>query len=132
MNEAQSGHFERHVMVVEPPLGEGFVPVVRIECPGVTDDCRAWDECMESGCRRPDDETLDRLSDEQPVHGQVHVRISDLGWCVPTSNCWLQTTDASDEADGLDPGRYVFDWRCEDGEYLVLSNVARLDAAGAQ
>lgn len=114
-----------HILVIAPPIAEGHYPRVTVECPGVTDSCRAWDECMEAGCRDPEDDVLDKLCNEEPVHGVVHERIGGVGWCTPTERCWPQTTDVAEALEGMEPppGRYTFRWSVEDDEYIVVHDL---------
>lgn len=62
----------------------------RLDCDGVTDACRTWQECYAPGCST---DTLDRMEedgdDEPEVHGVRHKRL-DQGWSVPTARCWLR------------------------------------------
>lgn len=77
-----------------------------VECPGVTDVCRTWWECMES--HSEDDE--ERMENEEPVHGAEHQRVGGLGWCTPGSQCFLTISDSIPEegeyATNGKPGRY--------------------------
>lgn len=101
----------------------------RLTCDGVTDACRAWLECFGVEC---DPDALERAEedgdDEPVVHGIRH-RHLDVGWCVPTDDCWLLSDPDWPEPARelrLDPGVYRVVHRYEDGgEFYTLKVVDR-------
>ncbi|MEU4399760.1 hypothetical protein [Micromonospora orduensis] len=115
-----------HVLVVTRPTEPGVIdPTYTIECPGVTDDCRSYEDC------RPEQAEIDLLDDaddEAPVaHGVRHRHLNDL-WMAATDQCYL-ATDADGVADAADelklaPGRYpvkaIFDPDFGSVEELVV------------
>lgn len=77
-----------------------------VDCPGVTDHCRALRLCEQPGC------DLDDLEhDEAEAHGQHHIWIDDAdGWYVPTTNCYLVDHDLLPDATeslGLPLGQHL-------------------------
>lgn len=95
-----------HVLIVDRVEPSGVVRW-RIECPGITDACRAWTECTD--CTPADQTRLDEGATE--AHGAHHTPIADLdAYCVPNGECLLADPAASDEAIhelGITtPGRY--------------------------
>lgn len=114
---------EPHVLVVTEVDGKRWYAV---ECPGVTNDCRAWVSCDQFG-RQCDDDTLD---EDQSAHGVEHHWI-DGDWMVPTDDCLARThfylaEVASDL--NLPPGRHPVRYDFGDGSEF---NLSVLDAAGA-
>lgn len=121
---------DQHVLVVHPAPPDDR-PHLRytVECPGTTDDCRAWMECNRRGCPPfapgSDAEEQAEADAEFTAHGVTH-RWDGAGW-LPLSWCWIAHHEAlSDAAEyllGADPapGRYPIrhetDWR---GEFLTL------------
>jgi hypothetical protein len=65
---------------------------VAVECAGVTDYCQGWAECRPCNAD-PDDD----LVNGSIVHRQVHRHVPDLGWAVPTTNCWLEQIQAGED-----------------------------------
>jgi hypothetical protein len=140
---------QHHVLVI---TDEGHGQRFAIECPGVSDFCRAWAECFEKGCpvRRdhipasptgpgcPEDCTVhgeDNEGDELEAHGQRHQYIYSVGgWCTPTVDCWLVGYgEIGDAATNLQlagaPGRYPVRHGLENDEFLTLSLLETAEAA---
>jgi hypothetical protein len=102
----------------------------KIECPGVTDACRAWAECHDDRCDHDVlDKAMDDGDDEPELHGVRHRYIGDahVGWGVPTNDCWPSTVggvyDAAQEIrTDWAPGRYPVEHGvdAEYDEYLTL------------
>jgi hypothetical protein len=99
-----------------------------VECPGISDDCRAWRVCTPCSSRAAtDDQFNDELYDEEEMHGVEHQRLMGE-WMVPTEACLVVTHDYLwDSASYVtrEPGRYpVVATFEDDGEFLVLDRVA--------
>lgn len=86
---------EPHVLVVE--LDEMDVHEFKIECPGVSDDCRAWLECSENGCTVGVEDDIDN---DVEAHGVRHHYVggAHIGWGTPTDTCWPATSGEIVEA----------------------------------
>lgn len=100
-----------------------------VDCPGVTDACRAWQECQVAGCpaNAGNSNVLWEVSDVS--HGQEHRHINDA-WMTATDRCYLLDADElPDVAETLatkpelPPGRYEVVHSFDDGaiEYLELA-----------
>lgn len=96
-----------------------------IKCPGVTDACRAWEECDD--CENVSD--YESLAETSFAHGQEH-RYLDGRWMTPTSDCYIATyEDLPDAIDYLDidgAGRYEVSFDFTEANYLKLDLVRRL------
>jgi hypothetical protein len=108
-----------HVLIVthtvyppELPGEEEFVETeYALECPGVTDQCRAWLDCVEPGCAERRQVAADRGDDPVVVHGREH-RFIDIGWAMKTDRCLYADSDHLSEvasALGLPAGRHLVD-----------------------
>jgi hypothetical protein len=100
-----------HTLVVaEDPdyPGDRDAYLFSVECPGVTDGCRAYVECQPCNS---DSEISEALWDEPVRHGAEHVQIEDLGWSLATDQCFLldnpDTRDLARPPLGAFPGRYA-------------------------
>jgi hypothetical protein len=93
-----------------------------VECPGVTDACRAWREC--TTCPRPlPADAEDALWDDREAHGVEHQHL-DATWMVPTGECFLATAEDMWDAGralGLPAGRWPVDFTVEDDIWLHLA-----------
>lgn len=109
----------------------------KIDCDGVTDACRMWQECLVEGC---DQAVLDREEedggDEPVLHGMPHRRLDD-GWSTPTGLCFLPLADAWPERAvelGLTPGEYRVRHVLEvdGGDYVlaVVGNPGTVEPSG--
>lgn len=135
----QRGHFERHILVVTIDRCRNCVPDgalcadctedpdlrYDIECPGVTNSCRAWDECRTCYVPRVgiSSDVKDQLEQHGEAHGQPHQYI-DGRWMTPTSHCYVAGHDALSEegsyiANGQ-PGRWPVAHEVGDGTELYL------------
>lgn len=147
-----------HVLVIKPCEGceEAGEPTcscepqqweVSIQCPGVTDACRTWWECME--CAKAiaggNDDLRDELGENGEAHGVEH-RYLENGWSVPGPQCWGQECpDLYDAAVDLfkkgpiEPGEYrvrlipddqylSLDLVTDEGEQRVDEGLARHEA----
>jgi hypothetical protein len=125
-----------HVLVVF--VDEADVHEFAIECPGVTDACRAWLECVEKHCTarqehaedcRADCNRHNDSSEDEPVaHGRRHRYIGGafVGWGTPSDDCYPVTCGQIVEAaysirtDWV-RGRYPVEHGLDpNGEYLTL------------
>ncbi|GAA0719466.1 hypothetical protein Drose_05785 [Dactylosporangium roseum] len=98
-----------------------------LTCDGVTDTCRAWQECLDTDCDRDVLEWSEEDGDDEPeAHGIRH-RNLDMGWSTPLDECWLVGhPDWPEPARELQlgPGVYRVVHRYEaGGDYFVLSVV---------
>jgi hypothetical protein len=77
-----------------------------IDCPGVTPDCQAWQECGNAGCR-------DLSADDQErwdLHGVEHRSIDGYLAVMLPGVCFVATADCLPDAVdylGADPGTYA-------------------------
>lgn len=90
----------KHVLVVTKTsdIGEGLDEIeYTLECPGVSDACRAWVVC---GCPESEfSEELDGspLDDDPAAHGVEHV-YGEGEWNRPTDDCFYTGADYLPEA----------------------------------
>ncbi|MFG3710824.1 hypothetical protein [Micromonospora sp. NPDC047730] len=120
MSEARLGP---HVLVVSEVDGKRWHV---IECPGVTDACRAWVDCPQ----RDEEHNDDALEDDPVAHGVEH-RWIDGDWMVRTDDCLVRTHMYAGEIAAelnLPPGRHPVGHDFGDGTEYELSV---LDPAGA-
>lgn len=96
-----------HTLIVTTDPGTGDLTYV-IRCPGVTDDCRTYDECGIPGCDSDALTEADNIS-----HGQEHHYNPEAGWLVATDQCLAEIqasmADVDDAAERLrlpGPGHY--------------------------
>jgi hypothetical protein len=97
---------------------------VKVECPGVTDACRSWEDCDE--CTPEDEEAMDRTGDGW-AHGVAHFRRGDEGWFVPGEDCdyrlCVYRHDARDMFQGHAPGTYPVSYVCDDASERMVVRV---------
>ncbi len=80
-----------HALVVAEDADNPGDPLYRLECPGVTDDCRAYEDCVADA-----DEVaaLDRAADDgddtPTAHGVEHRHIDGM-WMAATDHCLYAT-----------------------------------------
>lgn len=126
-----------HTLVVEEdPAYPGDPEAYRfgVECPGVTDHCRSYVECMPCNS---DPEISEALWDEPVRHGVEHTQIKDLGWSLPTDQCYLidcpdSLYDLAPPAARAQPGRYLVTIGYDSyGDTVLSPHAAPLDAGGA-
>lgn len=118
-----------HVLVITPdsdgPDDNEPYYSYAVECPGVTDDCRAWKGC-EVCPREMTDEQDDDLWDDGEAHGEEHRKIQGE-WMVPTASCFVAGFDELYESArylDLPAGRWPVAFTVEDdGELLILEPV---------
>lgn len=104
-----------------------------LTCSGVTDACRAWEECMV--CTPEDSVTVKEMADggeDAEAHGKEHRVINGL-WMTPTDNCFIACHENQGEAvaylGSLPHGRYAVDGEdIGDGD-LGLTLVTSADAS---
>lgn len=92
-----------------------------VECPGVTDECRRYEDCVPDG---PERTLLQEAVDNEgtPIaHGVKHLMI-DGTWCAATNLCNVRDHDGlPDAVVGLFPvGRHAIDWDFGDGTELAV------------
>jgi len=102
-----------------------------VECPGLTDWCVSWEVCP--ACeRKPDDD--DELEQTGEAHGARHRRTSE-GWSVMSGECFYATgdytSDAVQDLDLTEPGRYPVRCAVEDEFYPVFRLAGEADAMKA-
>jgi hypothetical protein len=80
-----------------------------LTCPGVTDSCRFYQECLT--CTAEETRALNE-DDTEEAHGVEHHLINGL-WMVPTDRCFIADHDHQGEAVAylgpLPPGSYPVD-----------------------
>lgn len=85
-----------------------------IECPGVTDECRLYEECGAcKECRASSGAAFDS-AESGVLHGVKHLHIDDA-WMGATDRCYVASLDCLSETAGylnLLPGRHpvTFDY----------------------
>lgn len=101
-----------------------------IECPGIeAGGCRIYWECRE----KHSDDDVDRMHEEEPVHGVEHVWIGGLGWATPGAHCYVQQADAMTDAASYvatKPGRYPVTWETDDPGDITLHLVTARPTGG--
>jgi len=97
-----------------------------IECPGRTEQCRVWWECIDCTRKANADESgaFGEHLHEEPEHGVQHRWLGGVGYCTPGDGCAVQLADslpdcASEVA--TEPGRYPVDYDFDDGELSRLT-----------
>lgn len=114
-----------HTLIVAHDLGLPDAELTyRIDCGGVTEACRTWQECLESECDRKALEEAEFDGDDEPeAHGVVHRNVGNLGWLTEVPGCVLRLYDWIDSARDLKlpvgsyPFHPVWDY---DGEYFDI------------
>jgi hypothetical protein len=92
-----------------------------VECPGVTDACRRYEDCV------PDNAELEHLEnayDDSAVpfaHGVKHIHIDGM-WCAATDKCNVRDHDGlGDAVAGRFPtGRHAVDFDFGDGTEIAV------------
>ncbi|RKR92851.1 hypothetical protein BDK92_7333 [Micromonospora pisi] len=100
-----------------------------VECPGVTDECRKWLECLPGTDGRAALENAYDNGDNEPIqHGLRHKKINHK-WMAETTGCYLQDHDALGDAVAgyFAAGRHPIGWDVGDGTELEIH---ALDSAG--
>jgi len=92
-----------------------------VECPGVTDECRRYEDCVPNDAER---ELLDKAMDNEaePVaHGVKHLEI-DGTWCAATNLCNVRDHDGLPDAvtGRFTVGRHAIDWDFGDGTEIAV------------
>lgn len=121
-----------HVLVITgDPTQPSRKWTYTVECPGVTEKCRLYEEC--EPCNALDGEQAEALEENQYAHGQDHTWTT-VGWGTPTDDCLLQRDEGlwdagtdlvSDEAIPH-PGRYPVHF-FYDGDLVVLELAGEVD-----
>ena len=138
---AGEGHFEPHALVVTvdrcsdckdqsdlcQDCAEHPELNYAIECPGVTDACRAWWECRETHT----EDDLYRMEEEEPIHGVLHQLVAGM-WSTPGTECFVQIADSVPEegeyvSKGA-PGRYLVDFDFGDPGEVYLHEIKPAEA----
>lgn len=86
-----------------------------IECPGVTDECRVYNECI--GCRQNREPAGKQIGGRREIHGVEHTWTT-FGWATPSDDClgtledmpWEVGTDLVSNECLPHPGRYAARW----------------------
>lgn len=76
-----------HLIVLARDPDPEFAPDVDIECPGVTDACAEWIECMISTCPGKTDSSL--FGEGDVGHGVQHRNIQGA-WMVRSGFCFAE------------------------------------------
>jgi hypothetical protein len=123
LNEQQIAERLPHILIVTAVHPDENDPErteleYTVECPGVTDACRRYEDCRASLA----EQDLLYRSEDRIAHGQRHISI-DSCWMAETPFCNVMTNDwLQDSADGRFPlGRHPITWDVGDGtEMFVL------------
>lgn len=120
-----------HTLIVTPSAArpddeDGYS--YEVDCPGVTDSCRLWEDC---GAGFDEQQVLENRNERHPVaHGKRHSFIDSL-WMAETTACYVATHDGLPDAvsGSFAPGRHAIDFDCGGGTELVVLAVAVSDDA---
>jgi hypothetical protein len=120
-----------HYLVVEVDPEDGEALIYSVECGGVTDACRRYEDCIPDAAERS---LLGEAAEEKPVaHGKRHIMV-DGAWCAETTACNVADHDGlGDDVAGRFPvGRHLIDWDFGDGtELFIVGCPASGDDGGA-
>lgn len=119
-----------HVLIVRPDPADPHPDFYEyeVDCPGVTDQCRRWEECAVADC--PISAEWDDGDSE--AHGQPHKLIAGM-WMTPTEHCYVAVHDGLPDAVAGDfaPGRHDIDWEVGDGTELSVFAAGQIGAKRA-
>lgn len=93
-----------------------------VECPGVTEECRRWEDCVHNAV---DVERLEEMADQgapEPVlHGKRHRKIGGT-WMAETDECYVARHDGLGDAVAgyYSAGRHPIGWDVGDGTELEV------------
>ena len=92
-----------------------------VECPGVTDECRRYEDCVATDTERQLLEAAQDNGTEPVTHGVKHLMI-DAVWCAATQMCNVRDHDGlPDAVAGRFPvGRHAIDWDFGDGTEIAV------------
>lgn len=116
-----------HVLVVTADPDDPERLDYSVECPGVTDECRMYRDCLAGKAERS---ALDRAADDgEPLvaHGKRHLKV-DGAWMAETDHCYAQGHDGLPDTavDRFPVGRHPIEWDTGDGTEIYI--VALADA----
>jgi hypothetical protein len=114
-----------HILIVTPdrddPTDEGLF-TYEIECPGVTDACRRYEDCSAGEDEREELEAAEDSGRRPAVaHGKRHFMFDGV-WCAETDHCNVVGHDGldNDVAGRFTPGRHPVDFDFGDGTEIVI------------
>ncbi len=114
-----------HILVVASDPSDPENLSYEIECPGVTDACREYQDCLASEAEQA---VLERAVDDgKPLvaHGKRHLKI-DGTWMAETGHCYVQGHEGlPDAVDGRFPvGQHPIGWDVGDGTEIEVYALA--------
>jgi hypothetical protein len=101
-----------------------------IECPGVTDSCRRYEDCSASEEEREELEAAEDAGQRPAVaHGKRHFMYDGV-WCAETDCCNVAGHDnmPDDVAGRFEPGRHPVDFDFGDGTEIAVFPLNNPDA----
>jgi hypothetical protein len=100
-----------------------------VECPGVTDECRRWEQCVASTCTVAREYQFDAR--EALGHGEHHRYINGM-WMTPTEHCYVQGHDGLPDAVAgyFELGRHPIGWDVGDGTEIEVYPIRESVSAG--
>lgn len=125
-----------HVLIVTPDAEDPTdtdLFTYAVECPGVTDACRRYEDCVAGEAER---RFLEAAADNgQPVvaHGARHLMFDGL-WCAETQWCNVVGHDSlpDDVAGRFAPGRHPVDFDFGDGTEIAIFAVGETAVAASR
>lgn len=110
-----------HILVVTVDPEDLDVIDCTVECPGVTDECREYRDCVADDAERA---ALVRADDDglpTVAHGQRHLMIDGM-WMAETDFCYVQGHDGlpDEVVDRFPPGRHPIEHDVGDGTELFV------------
>lgn len=113
-----------HFLIVTPGADDptdSDLFTYEIECPGVTDACRRYRDCVAGDAERKSLE--DAVDNERPAvaHGARHLMF-DGTWCAETQHCNVAGHDSlpDDVAGRFAPGRHPIEFDFGDGTEIAI------------
>lgn len=114
-----------HILIVTPDAddpADADLFTYEVECPGVTDACRRYEDCKAGEDER---EQLEAAEDSglRPAmaHGKRHFMFDGV-WCAETDQCNVACHDGlGNDVDGrFEPGRHPVDFDFGDGTEIAI------------
>jgi hypothetical protein len=93
-----------------------------VECPGVTDKCRRYEDCSADNAERDLlEDALDADTQRPVAHGVKHLLIDET-WCAATDLCNVRDHDGLPDAVAgrFPPGRHAIDFDFGDGTEIAV------------
>jgi hypothetical protein len=113
-----------HILIVKPDPDDPESLDYEVECPGVTDACREYRDCLANDSEQA--ALVRAMDDGQPIvaHGKRHLNIEGT-WMAETDFCYVQGHDGlPDAVDGYFPvGRHAIGWDVGGGMDIEIYNI---------